>query len=169
MEWCNCKVAKFKLTHQWVSKMQSCKIFLVSRNCKVHHSWCTNYVVDILDSVMGSYRVFFVYVLGSSPSLPVICYLNSSCRPFTQYYVMVLSSLSYFIGWRTVETCKFIMGLFLMWASYRSVENKTEDKGKKETCFLDSSLNLDYHATLSILLDSPKRSNVSGYGKEKVT
>ena len=31
-----------------------------------------------------------------------------------------------------VETCIFLMGLFLIW-TVRSVENKTENKGQKET------------------------------------
>ena len=46
----------------------------------------------------------------------------------TIYSILPLFPLytSYVIGWRTVETCKFIMGLFLIWTVGQSGKKKNE-------------------------------------------
>jgi len=49
---------------------------------------------------------------------------------------IVFSSLSYVIGWRSVETCTFIMGLFFIWAVYFSREQKKKKGRKKNKMFL---------------------------------
>ncbi len=44
---------------------------------------------------------------------------------------IVWSSLSYVIGWRTVETCISLMGLYLI-RMFISVKNKTDERDKRE-------------------------------------